>query len=159
MKPVFSCSFDIAKDGLTPAEVFSQAALMARQWIEEKYARPSAHYGFGHRIAVPTPGKLEPLPGHLLLTEDAAAGSSCLRSVVWEHPGDEPNEFWRTELSLSHDDRRTGITLHTSIGSRVYSLRPLSYEPGVPGLVGRLLASFSCSLGGWPMPGNSYRVA
>ena len=158
MKPVFSCSFDLAKESHTPAEVFAQAAETTREWIEKKYQRPINQYGFGHRINVPTPGKLEPLPGHLLLTEDAAVGLAKLRTIVWEHPGDQPNEFWRTEVSLAHDQSKAGITLHTSIGSRDYSLSPLNFQPGVPGLVRQFLATLTCTLGGWRMPGEFYPV-
>lgn len=158
MKSVFSCSFEIAKPGLSASEIFADAAQIAREWIEEKYARPRSRFGFGHPIVVPAPGELRPLPDHLIRTDDASSIGSSLRSIIWEHPGDEPNEYWRIEICLARDATGAGITIHSFIGSRVYSLSPLNFQPGVPGLVGRLLAKLSCTLGGWRMPATCYPV-
>ncbi len=161
MKSVFSCSFDITLQKHSAQAAFQRASELTRDWISGKYQRPAGppSFGFGNPIVLPDePGELKPLEGHQIRRDDQNCTIGELRTYLWEHDGDEPDEFWSTQVVLAHDGNHASVTIHTRVGSLRYSLRPLSFQPGIPGLVRTLLTNFTCSLNGWPMPASHYPI-
>jgi hypothetical protein len=159
MKPVFSCSFDVSLPNHSAKAAFQRATELTRSWILTKYEKPVDRYGFGHPINISdAPSELKPKGGHLIRWDEQSCPVGELRTFSWEHPGDEPDEYWSIQVILAHDNSQASVTLHTQIGSRRYTLKPVLYEPGIPGLVRTLLREMQCSLNGWPILSSHYTV-